>query len=243
MRVELVTLFPEVSEHLRYGLLAKAIDSGLLRISALSPREFTRDRHRSVDDAPYGGGAGMVLSPGPIIASLEALDERRGEPSRRILVTPQGRPFTQRVAEDLAAERALTFVCGRYEGFDERIRGHVHDELSLGDFVLLGGESAALTMIEATVRLIPGVLGNAASADEESFAAGLLEHPQYTRPAEFRGERVPDVLLSGHHAAIRRWRRRESLRRTRERRPELLARAELSAEDQALLEELDREPS
>ncbi|MEM9074461.1 MAG: tRNA (guanosine(37)-N1)-methyltransferase TrmD [Myxococcota bacterium] len=241
MRIELVSLFPEVEQHLRIGLLGKAIDRGLLEVVAMTPREFTSDRHRTVDDAPYGGGSGMVLMAEPVVKSLEALDERREGPTRRILLSPQGQRFDQRVAERLAGLPSLTFVCGRYEGFDERIRGHVDEELSLGDFVLLGGEVAALTMIEATVRLLPGVLGNRTSAAEESYTTGLLEYPQYTRPETFRGESVPAVLLSGHHAAIATWRRKEALRRTRERRPDLLDGAELSDEDRALLAELEAE--
>ncbi len=241
MRFELITLFPEVADHLRVGLLGKALDKGVIEVEALTPREFTRDRHRSVDDAPYGGGSGMVISPVPIAASLAHLDEQRGGPSRRILMTPQGRPFDQKTAERWAKEPALTMVCGRYEGFEERIRGFMYEEVSLGDFVLLGGEVAALTMIEATARLLPGVLGNQHSAVEESHSTGILEHPSYTRPAEFQGETVPEVLLSGNHARIARWRRKEALRRTRDRRPDLLSTAPLTDEDQVLLKELEEE--
>ena len=222
LRVELVTLFPELAAALDVGLLGRAQAKKLLEVRSVSPREHGLGKHRSVDDAPYGGGAGMVLMPGPIADALDALDEARAGPSRRILLSPQGRPFTQRDAERLAREAALTFVCGRYEGFDDRIRGLMDEEISLGDFVLLGGEVAALAVIEAVARLRPGVLGNAASATEESHSTGLLEHPHYTRPAMFRGQQVPDVLLSGNHAAIARWRRREAIRRTLERRPELL---------------------
>ncbi len=241
MRFEIVTLFPEIEVSLRVGLLGKAIEAGRVEVATLSPRNFTSDRHRSVDDAPYGGGSGMVMMPGPIVEALEALDAEREVSTRRVLLTPQGRRFDQATAERFATLPCLTLVCGRYEGFDERIRAYVHEEISLGDFVLLGGEVAALTIVEATARLVPDVVGNRDSTAEESHTTGLLEYPQYTRPVEFRGQRVPDVLLSGHHAQIARWRRREALRRTRERRPDLLAAAALSEEDRALLCELEAE--
>ncbi|MEO0324870.1 MAG: tRNA (guanosine(37)-N1)-methyltransferase TrmD [Myxococcota bacterium] len=244
LRIELVTLFPEVAATLAIGLLGKAQNRGLLEVHAVSPREHGVGKHRSVDDAPYGGGAGMVLMPGPIAETLDGLDAARRGPSRRVLLSPQGRPFGQRDAERLARESALTFVCGRYEGFDDRIRALVHEEISLGDFVLLGGETAALAVIEAVARLRPGVLGNAESAESESHgSSGLLEHPHYTRPAVFRGEPVPDVLLSGNHAAIALWRRRESIRRTAQRRPELLQAHPLDdPEEQAFLRSLEPDP-
>ncbi|MBW1757438.1 MAG: tRNA (guanosine(37)-N1)-methyltransferase TrmD [Deltaproteobacteria bacterium] len=239
MRFEIVTLFPELFDVLRTGLLGKAQDAGTINIHAVTPREFTTDRHRTVDDSPYGGGSGMVLMPGPFAEALDHLDEARaGKPSRRVLLTPQGARFSQSHARRFSEFDSLTLVCGRYEGFDERIRGLVDEEVSLGDFVLLGGEAAALAVIEATARLLPGVLGNDESAADESHADGLLEYPQYTRPEEFRGEKVPDVLRSGNHAAIARWRRKESLRRTLERRPDLLEGAELSKVDRELLEEI-----
>jgi len=239
MRFEIVTLFPELFDALRTGLLGKAQDAGTIDVRAVTPREFTTDRHRTVDDSPYGGGSGMVLMPGPFAEALDHLDEARGgEPTRRVLLTPQGARFSQAHARRFSELESLTLVCGRYEGFDERIRGLVDEEVSLGDFVLLGGEAAALAVIEATARLLPGVLGNEQSAADESHAEGLLEYPQYTRPEEFRGEKVPDVLRSGNHAAIARWRRKESLRRTLERRPDLLEGAELSKEDRELLEEI-----
>jgi len=242
MRFEIVTLFPELFDVLRTGLLGKAQDAGTINVHAVTPREFTTDRHRTVDDSPYGGGSGMVLMPGPFAEALDHLDEARaGKPSRRVLLTPQGARFSQAHAHRFSEVDSLTLVCGRYEGFDERIRGLVDEEVSLGDFVLLGGEAAALAVIEATARLLPGVLGNDESAADESHADGLLEYPQYTRPEEFRGEKVPDVLRSGNHAAIARWRRKESLRRTLERRPDLLEGAELSSEDRVILEEIDAE--
>jgi len=240
MRFEIVTLFPELFDVLRSGLLGKARDTGAIDVLAITPREFATDRHRSVDDSPYGGGSGMVLMPGPIAAALDHLDEARGgQPTHRVLLTPQGVRFSQAHARRFSELACLTLVCGRYEGFDERIRGLVDEEVSLGDFVLLGGETAALAVIEASARLLPGVLGNEQSAADESHADGLLEYPQYTRPEEFRGQKVPEVLRSGNHAAIARWRRKESLRRTLERRPDLLKTADLAADDRAILEELD----
>jgi tRNA (guanine37-N1)-methyltransferase len=242
MRFEIVTLFPELFDVLNAGLLGKARDGGTIVVQAITPRDFTTDRHRTVDDSPYGGGSGMVLMPGPIAETLEHLDEARGgTPTHRVLLTPQGTRFSQTDARRFSELESLTLVCGRYEGFDERIRGLVDEEVSLGDFVLLGGEAAALAVIEATARLLPGVLGNDESATDESHADGLLEYPQYTRPEEFRGEKVPDVLRSGNHAAIARWRRKESLRRTMERRPELLDEAALSNEDRLLLREIKDE--
>ncbi|MBT8453516.1 MAG: tRNA (guanosine(37)-N1)-methyltransferase TrmD [Deltaproteobacteria bacterium] len=239
MRFEIVTLFPELFDVLRAGLLGKAQDARAIDIQAITPREFTHDRHRTVDDAPYGGGSGMVLMPGPIAQALDHLDEARGgKPTLRVLLTPQGARFSQAHARRFSELGSLTLVCGRYEGFDERIRGLADEEVSLGDFVLLGGEAAALAVIEATARLLPGVLGNDESAADESHSDGLLEYPQYTRPEEFRGQKVPEILRSGNHAAIARWRRKESLRRTRDRRPDLLETAELTNEDRELLEEI-----
>jgi tRNA (guanine37-N1)-methyltransferase len=242
MRFEVVTLFPELFEVLNHGLLGKAREAGRVDVHTITPRRFTTDRHRTVDDAPYGGGSGMVLMPGPIAEALDHLDEaREGRVSHRVLLTPQGERFTQAHARRFSELDSLTLVCGRYEGFDERIRPLVDEEVSLGDFVLLGGEVAALAVLEATARLLPGVLGNEASAADESHAEGLLEYPQYTRPEEFRGETVPEILRSGNHGAIARWRRKESLRRTLERRPDLLESADLSDEDHAILEEIDAE--
>ena len=243
MRIEVVTLFPELFAAMDVGILGKARERGQLAFETHNPREHTTDKHRSVDDYPYGGGSGMVLMPGPIVDAVEALDARRPDGTgrsgtRRILMSPQGRPFDQASAERLSAEPCLTFVCGRYEGFDERIRGYVDEEISLGDFVLLGGEIPALAVIEAVVRLLPGVLGNESSAVDESHTSGLLEYPQYTRPAEFRGEGIPPILLSGHHAKIAAWRQREAVRRTLERRPELLARPDVGDTIRAIADEL-----
>lgn len=239
MRYGLVTLFPEIVETAKLGLLGKAIADGVVRVDVANPREHTSDKHRSCDDTPCGGGSGMVLRPGPFVAAIETLDP--AHTARRVLLTPQGKPFVQADARRLAGLDDLVLVCGRYEGFDERIRAFVDEEISLGDFVLLGGEIAALAIIEATARLRPGVIGNEGSVVEESHAEGVLEYPHYTRPIDFRGMLVPEVLTSGNHAAIARYRRKESLRRTRARRPDLFAKLELSKLDRKLVAELDAE--
>ncbi len=236
MRFGLITLFPEMFDSfLGTALVGKAIDAGHLAVRRVNPRDFTSDRHRTVDDTPYGGGSGMVLLPGPFVDAIESLDAPGPRP-RRVLLTPQGRPFTQAHAARFAAEPAIALVCGRYEGFDERIRAFVDEEVSLGDFVMLGGEVAAMAILEAVIRLVPGVLGNEASTHDESHVRGLLEYPQYTRPLTFRGMTVPDVLRSGNHAAIARWRRRAALERTRDRRPDLFDRLELDETERAELE-------
>jgi len=242
MRFHVITLFPELfGSPLRAGLIGKAIARGQIEVAFKNPRDFATDKHKSVDDTPYGGGSGMVMMAGPIVDALESLPESDGARPHRILMTPQGAPLTQQRAEALSALPALALVCGRYEGVDDRVRDYVDEEISLGDFVLLGGEVAAMAVVECVARLVPGVLGNDASAVDESHVASLLEYPQYTRPAEFRGATVPDVLRSGDHGAIARYRRKEALRRTRARRPDLLAAATLSDEDLKLLAELDAE--
>jgi tRNA (guanine37-N1)-methyltransferase len=245
MRFEVVTLFPELIDAFAgVGLIGRAIDGGKLAIAARSPRDFTSDRHRTVDDAPFGGGSGMVMMPEPLCAAIEALTgtaEQAGLPrARRVLLGPHGEPFSQACARRLAGMDALMLICGRYEGIDERVSSVCDEAISLGDFVLNGGEVAAMAVIEAVSRLLPEVLGNAQSLAEESHSAGVLEYPQYTRPRSFRGLDVPQVLLSGNHAAIERWRRAEALARTRALRPDLFARLQLSAEDLALLSEHDR---
>lgn len=240
MRYQVVTLFPELIEAaINVGLLGKAVAAGVVQVQCISPRRFTTDRHQSVDDTPYGGGSGMVLSVEPIAKALDAL--AADGPSHRVLLTPAAARFDQAAARRLSALPSLTFVCGRYEGFDERVRGLVDEELSLGDFVLNGGEIAALAIIEATARLLPNVIGNSRSLDEESHAEGLLEYPQYTRPRSFRGQEVPAVLLSGDHGRIARWRRREALAKTRRLRPDLFAQLCLDAQDRVLLAEHDEE--
>jgi tRNA (guanine37-N1)-methyltransferase len=228
--VDVLTLFPGLFEpFLAEGVLGRALRGGLLAVELVNYREHGLGRHKVVDDEPYGGGAGMVLRPEPLFAAVRerrAAHEAQGRRARTILLTPQGRPFDQGKARELAgADEALLFVCGRYEGFDERIRqGLADEELSLGDFVLLGGEVAAMAVIEAVARLIPGVLGNPASNADESFAEAGLEYPHYTRPAEFEGMRVPEVLASGNHALIQAWRSEQARRRTAERRPDLARR-------------------
>jgi tRNA (guanine37-N1)-methyltransferase len=237
VEVAVLTLFPRlIAGPLAESLLGKAQEKELLRVRVMDIRDFATGKHRVTDDVPYGGGAGMVMKPEPLVAAIEAA--RAALPGARVvLLSPQGARFDQRRAEELAALERLVLVCGRYEGVDERVLAYVDEELSLGDFVLQGGEVAALAVIEAAARLVPGVLGNRESAARESFAGeALLEGPQYTRPPEFRGAGVPDALLSGDHARIERWRRRQALVRTRERRPDLFEKLRLSPEDLRLLE-------
>ncbi len=240
MRVEVVTIFPEALAPLEVSILGRARARGLVEISVVDLRDFTSDRHRQVDDLAYGGGPGMVMKPEPFFAAVEALT-RPGETRPRVLLTsPQGRRFDQATAEELSRERHLIVLCGRYEGVDERVvEGLGAEEISVGDYVLTGGEIAAMVIVDAAVRLIPGVVGDAGSVAAESFAGGLLDYPHYTRPASFRGLSVPEVLLGGNHEAIRRWRRREQLRRTLTRRPDLLRWEALSEEDRALLRDDD----
>lgn len=235
MRFHILTLFPDLFRSvLASTMLQKGQDRGALEFLLHNIRDWATDKHHVTDDYPYGGGEGMVLKPEPVVAALEALGSGAERP-HRILLTPQAQVLTQAHAARLATRPAVVLICGRYEGIDERIRAFVDEELSVGDFILSGGELAALVVIDAVSRLVPGVLGSAASTEVESFSEGLLEYPQYTRPPEFRGLRVPEVLLSGDHAAIARWRREQMLRRTYERRPDLLARATLSEADRAFL--------
>jgi tRNA (guanine37-N1)-methyltransferase len=232
---EVVTLFPEMFESfLGASLLGKARAAGLVSVAFTNPRDFATDRHHSVDDAPYGGGVGMVMRPEPLVAAVEALVAARG-PAHRVLLSPAGAPLDQARVRALAALPRIALVCGRYEGVDERVRASVDTEVSLGDFVLTGGELVALCIVDAVARLLPGVLGNAESSGSESFEGGLLEYPQYTRPAGFRGVSVPDVLQGGDHARIARWRRWHQLRLTLARRPDLLDYSQLSDEDRHLL--------
>ncbi len=223
MRVDVVTLFPEAFEgFLRTSFVARAIAANLLEVRFTSPRDFGLGAHKSVDDTPYGGGSGMVMRVDVMVACLESIEKDR-ERTHRILMTPQGARFDQNKAEALSKRDSFVLICGRYEGFDERIRAHVDDEVSLGDFVMTGGEVAAMAIIDAAIRLVPGVLGNEHSTCEESHASdvGLLEYPQYTRPADFREAKVPDLLTRGNHAEIAAWRREQALERTRARRPDL----------------------
>ncbi len=236
MRIEILTLFPEMFPgYLNSSILQRAQDAGHLQVILHDIREFARDKHRVTDEPPYGGGGGMVLKPEPIFAAVEAaLDGASQTPV--ILLTPQGRSLTQRVVQELAGKDRLILLCGRYEGVDERVRRHlVTDEISIGDYVLTGGELAALIVVDSVARLIPGVLGAEGAADHDSYATGILEGPHFTRPEQFRGWSVPDVLRSGHQANISRWRRQQALRRTWQRRPDLLLTAELSEEDKQFL--------
>ncbi len=243
MRIDVVTLFPEmIREAARYGITGRAQERGLLELATWNPRDYTRDRHRTVDDRPYGGGPGMVMKVEPLRAAIRAARAAAKGPAPVVYLSPQGRRFDQRLARACAQRPRLILVAGRYEGVDERlIESEVDEELSIGDYVLSGGEPAALVVIDAVARLLPGALGDEGSAEAESFEEGLLDWPHYTRPEEIDGMRVPEVLLSGDHAAIRRWRRKQALGRTWERRPDLLAGRALSEEDRALLEEYLRE--
>ncbi|AYB43435.1 tRNA (guanosine(37)-N1)-methyltransferase TrmD [Paenibacillus lautus] len=267
MRIDVLTLFPEMFDGVFHSsILGKAAEKEIVNLNAINFRRYAGNKHGQVDDTPYGGGGGMVLKPDPIFAAVEDIlasdpneisnqgegahptRENSGEivgsvkPPRVILMCPQGETFTQKKAEELSQEEHLVFICGHYEGYDERIREFlVTDELSIGDYVLTGGELPAMVVIDSVVRLLPGVLGNETSAVTDSFSTGLLEYPHYTRPAEFRGWKVPDILLSGHHANIDVWRREQALKRTWERRPELLDKLELSKQDRAYLDQLQRE--
>ena len=237
MRIHVVALFPEIlGSALAAGVLRRARERGLLEVFLHQVRDYARGRHLQVDDTPYGGGQGMVMKPEPLVAAIEHAGA--ADAPHRILLSPRGALFTQERARALARVSSLLLVTGRYEGVDERVSAYVDDELSIGDYVLTGGEAAALVVIDAVVRLLPGAVGNEASPLEESHTTGLLEHPQYTRPEVFRGAGVPEVLLSGNHAAVERWRREQALRVTLARRPELLARAPLDARDRALLRTL-----
>jgi len=243
MKFDIVTIFPRMVEAgIAEGVIGRGVERGLLDVTIHDLRDFTTDRHRSVDDVPYGGGPGMVMKPEPLIRAAAHIAATRGTPSAVVLLSPQGKPFTQADAARLVALQHVALLCGRYEGMDERVSQLVAtEELSIGDYVLSGGELPALVVLDAVGRLVPGVVGDEQSVAEESFAGGVLDFPHYTRPAEVAGQRVPDVLLSGHHADVRRWRRKAALARTLKRRPELLAQAALDEEDRALLEEIKKE--
>ncbi len=239
MRFDIFTLFPEVFHpYIDVSIIGRARKSGALEVHLHNIRDWATDKHRTVDDEPYGGGGGMVMKAEPIFAAVESV---LGRPPQApvILLTPQGRPFNQKMARELAELPHVALLCGRYEGVDERVREHlVTDEISIGDYVLTGGELAALVVLDAVTRLLPNVLGDPDAPDKDSHATGLLEHPHYTRPAVFRGWKVPPVLLSGDHGKIARWRREQSLLRTLHRRPDLLAKAQLTEEDRAFLRKL-----
>ncbi len=239
MRIDVVTLFPSMFDGpFSESIVGRASEAGLIDVRVIDLRKYALDRHRVTDDEPYGGGPGMVMKPEPFFNAMEDLSS---ESSHVILTCPQGEEYRQETAVGLSRKEHIIILCGHYEGVDERVRQVVDQEVSLGDFVLTGGEIAAMAVVDSVVRLVPGVLGHEASAYQDSFVEGLLEGPQYTRPREFRGYEVPEVLLSGNHEAIRRWRRKECLRRTLNRRPDLLARASLNQEDKRLLEEIKDE--
>jgi len=239
MRVDIVTLFPSMFQGpFEESIIKRAREKGILSIYIHNLRQFTHNKHRTVDDVPFGGGGGMVMKPEPLFEAVEKIKEKVG-PVRVILLSPQGVPFDQEKAKELAKVKNLIFVCGRYEGVDERVREHlVDEEISIGDYVLTGGELAAMVVVDVVARMLPGVLGCEKSAKEDSFYEGLLDYPHYTRPMEFRGWKVPEVLLSGNHQEIRRWRRKKMLEVTLKKRPDLLERAKLDQEDKKLLSEI-----
>jgi len=238
VHIDILTLFPQMFQGMfSLGILKRAVDQKLVSIGVYNIRDYTHDKHHTADDYPYGGGAGMVLKPEPIFEGVESIEREADTPV--ILLSPQGRLFSQQVAQELSHHSHLILICGHYEGVDERVREHLAtDEISIGDYVLSGGELAAMVVIDAVFRLVPGVLGSEASPLDDSHVGGLLEYPQYTRPATYRGWPVPEVLLSGNHAQINSWRREQSIRRTLEHRPELLDRAELSPKEKRLVERL-----
>jgi len=246
MRIDILTLFPEMFQCLLVpGIFERAIERGMVRVNTHNIRDYTHDKHHVVDDYAYGGGAGMILKPEPIFEAVESIksdiykEEVNSGELPVILLTPQGRPFSQQIALELSRHACLILICGRYEGVDERVRQHlVTDEVSIGDYVISGGELAAMVLVDAVVRLLPGVLGSEDSVQNDSHTTGMLEYPQYTRPAEYRGWAVPEVLLSGNHAEIVKWRREQAIWRTLERRPELLDKTELSSEEKKLVDRL-----
>jgi len=242
MRVDIITLFPSMFKNpFNESMIKRAKEKGILKIKLHDLRQFTHDKHRTVDDAPYGGGAGMVMKPRSLFEAVEKIKEEIDSSSRVILLSPQGRPLNQEKVKELAKKRVLIFICGHYEGVDERVREHlVDEEISLGDYVLTGGELAAMVVIDAVARMLPGVLGSEDSAREDSFYKGLLDYPQYTRPSDFRGWKVPSVLLSGNHQKVKEWRRKKMLEATLRKRPDLLETLKLNQEDEKLLEEIKR---
>ncbi|MEK6302958.1 MAG: tRNA (guanosine(37)-N1)-methyltransferase TrmD [Acidobacteriota bacterium] len=242
MRFEVITIFPEIFRGVfEFGIVRRAVESGLIDIRIHDLRDYTHDRHRQVDDRPFGGGAGMVMKPEPLFLAVEAVTAVAPE-ARTVLLSPQGRLFDQQAAEEFAREASVVLICGRYEGVDERVVEHlISDEVSIGDYVLSGGEIPAMVVIDAVTRLIPGALGCGESAVRESFSTGLLDHPQYTRPPEYRGMRAPDVLLSGNHAEIEIWRRRKAIEKTLRSRPDLIDRRNLSDEERQAMESVLRE--
>lgn len=243
MKIDVLTLFPRMFEGpMGESIIGKAVNKGLLEINISNFRDYSDNKHQTVDDYPYGGGAGMLLKVQPIYDNIKAIEEAAPETKKRvILLDPAGKQFDQKMAEEFSQEEHLVFICGHYEGYDERIRSLVTDEVSLGDYVLTGGELGAMVMIDATVRLLPDVLGNQTSAQTDSYSTGLLEHPQYTRPAEYKGMKVPEILTNGNHKLIEEWQLKESLRRTYLRRPDLLEQLEMTPQMLKFLEEIKQE--
>ncbi|MBE9911321.1 MULTISPECIES: tRNA (guanosine(37)-N1)-methyltransferase TrmD [Enterococcus] len=243
MKIDVLTLFPRMFEGpMGESIIGKAVAKELLEINVSNFREYSDNKHQTVDDYPYGGGAGMLLKVQPIYDNIKAIEEKHPETKKRvILLDPAGKPFNQKMAEEFSEEEHLIFICGHYEGYDERIRSLVTDEVSLGDYVLTGGELGAMVMIDATVRLLPDVLGNQTSAQTDSHSTGLLEHPQYTRPAEFKDMKVPEVLTNGNHKLIEEWQLKESLRRTYLRRPDMLAKLDMTPQMEKMLAEIKKE--
>ncbi|VYT74630.1 tRNA (guanosine(37)-N1)-methyltransferase TrmD [Clostridium tertium] len=234
MKINILTLFPEMFDIFNHSIIGKAKDKGIVKIEAINIRDFTKNKHKKVDDYPYGGGAGMVMAPQPLVDSIR--NTRKENKGKVIFLGPRGKTFNQEMAKNLSTEDELIFVCGHYEGIDERVYKYIDEEISLGDFILTGGEMAAIPVIDSILRLKSGVLGKDESYEDESFSEGVLEYPQYTRPEEFEGDKVPEVLLSGHHENIRKWRRAKSLNITREKRPDLYSKITLSKEDKKILE-------
>lgn len=243
MQIDILTLFPEMFDSpFNYSMVKRAVDGDYVSINPINFRNYGVGKHKMVDATPYGGGAGMLLKPEPIFEAIDEIKAKHPETNKRIiLMDPAGKPFNQAMAEDFSEEEHLVFICGHYEGYDERIRSQVTDEVSLGDYVLTGGELAAMVMVDATVRLIPGVVGNKSSIIDDSHSTGLLEHPHYTRPISYRGLEVPEVLRSGNHGLIEEWRFKESLRRTFQRRPDLIKKLELSDQEKEWLQEFKEE--
>jgi tRNA (guanine37-N1)-methyltransferase len=243
MRIDILTLFPQMFEvPFSFGIFKRAIDNGLVSINTVNIRDYTHDKHHTADDYPYGGGAGMVMKPEPIFEAVEAIKEKlddKGAALPVVLLTPQGRLFSHKIAQELAQHPHIVLICGHYEGVDERVIEHLAtDTISIGDYVLTGGELPAMVVADAVLRLVPGVLGSEESPLDDSHASGLLEYPQYTRPADFHGWQVPDILLSGNHAQIAKWRREQIIKRTLEKRPELLDKADLGLEDKRLVKRM-----
>lgn len=232
-RIDILTLFPEMFNVFNHSIIGKALENNIININTINIRDFTEDKHKKVDDYPYGGGAGMVMTPQPIVDSLKKVKETNK--GKIIFLGPRGKTFNHEMANDLSKEEELVFLCGHYEGIDERCYDYIDLEISLGDFILTGGEMACIPIVDSICRLIPGVLGKSESFMEESFYEGLLEYPQYTRPEEFRGLKVPKLLLSGHHDNIRKWRKSKSLKITKQRRPDLFKKYNLTKEDKKLL--------